>query len=102
MGNFVNHLVEHPTDADQWEKFAQFCLRYDLQIKAEQCVYKTIECRGGEMDMDMRLFLAALMVQRNNYPEAREHLNIILDQDWTNQCANILFGIIYKSEKWPE
>lgn len=33
--NFVNHLVDEPNDARKWEEFAQFCLRYGLQIKAE-------------------------------------------------------------------
>lgn len=33
--NFVNHLVDEPNDGEKWEEFAQFCLRYDLQIKAE-------------------------------------------------------------------
>lgn len=98
--NFVNHLVDEPTDATKWEEFAQFCLRYDLQIKAEQCVYKTIECKGGQMDNETRLFIAALLVQRKNYHEARQHLNHILDQDWTNSSANLLFGLIYKAEGW--
>ena len=61
--NFVNHLVDYPNDAEKWEEFAQFCLRYGLQIKAEQCLYKVIECTG-RMDIDMRVFLASLMVQR--------------------------------------
>lgn len=56
--------MDAPADGEKWEEFAQFCLRYGLQIKAEQCLYKTIECRGGVMDIEMRLFLAALMVQR--------------------------------------
>lgn len=98
----MNQLVDAPADGEKWEEFAQFCLRYGLQIKAEQCLYKTIECRGGEMDIEMRLFLAALMVQRQNYHEAREHLNFILDQDWTHPNANLLFGLIYKHEEWPE
>ena len=59
--NFVNHLVDYPNDAEKWEEFAQFCLRYGLQIKAEQCLYKVIECTG-RMDIDMRVFLASLMV----------------------------------------
>lgn len=54
------------------------------------------------MDVDCRLFLAALMVQRQNYHEARVHLNFILDQDWTHMNANLLFGLIYKHENWPE
>lgn len=62
--NFVNHLVDNPGDAEKWEEFAQFCLRYGLQIKAEQCLYKMIDCNGGHIDIDMRLFLASLMVQR--------------------------------------
>ena len=77
--NFVNQLVDNPNSADKWEEFAQFCLRYGLQIKAEQCLYKMIECQGGDMDPDMRLFLASLMVQRKNYFEARNHLNQVLD-----------------------
>ena len=62
--NFVNNLVDSPDDTEKWGEFAQFCLRYGMQIKAEQCLYKKIECSGGEMDVDMRLFLAALLVQR--------------------------------------
>lgn len=54
------------------------------------------------MDNETRLFIAALMVQRKNYHEAREHLNHILDQDWTNSSANLLFGLIYKHENWQE
>lgn len=54
------------------------------------------------MDLDMRLFLASLMVQRKNYSEARTHLNFILDQEWTNSNANLLFGLIYQHESWPE
>lgn len=100
--NFVNHLVDHPDDSQKYEEFAQFCLRYGLQIKAEQCLYKTIECYGGVMDLDMRMFLASLMVQRQNFHEARDHLNFILDQDWTHSNANLLFGLIYKHEEWPE
>ena len=100
--NYVNHLVDHPNDGAKWEEFAQFCLRYGLQIKAEQCLYKMIDCNGGYMDHEMRLFLASLMVQRRNFSEARVHLNTILDEDWTNMSANILFGLVYKHEGWPE
>jgi len=53
------------------------------------------------MDLDTRLFFAALMVQRQNYVEAREHINFILDKDWTHSNANILFSLIYKQENWP-
>ena len=42
--NFVNTLVDEPNNSKIWESFTQFCLRYNLQIKAEQCLYKTIEC----------------------------------------------------------
>ena len=45
--NFVNTLVDEPNNSKIWESFTQFCLRYNLQIKAEQCLYKTIECQGG-------------------------------------------------------
>ena len=62
--NFVNHLIDHPQDGKKWGEFAQFALRYGLQIKAEQCVFKQIECNGGEMDTDCRIFLGALMLQR--------------------------------------
>jgi len=54
------------------------------------------------MDVEMRLFLAALLVQRKNFTEARKHLNHILDQDWMNSFANLLFGLIYKHEGWAE
>ena len=60
--NYVNQLVDSPNDAQKWEDFAQFCLKNGMQIKGEQCLYKTIECRGGEIDVETRLFLAALMV----------------------------------------
>ena len=29
-------------------------------------------------------------------------MNYILDQEWTNSNANLLFGLIYKHEDWPE
>lgn len=29
-------------------------------------------------------------------------MNFILDQDWTHSNANLLFGLIYKHEEWPE
>jgi hypothetical protein len=62
--NFVNHLTDDPSDAAKWGEYAQFCLRYGLKIKAEQCLYKQIECEGGRLTTEMRIFLAALLVQR--------------------------------------
>ena len=50
----------------------------------------------------MRIFLASLYVQRQNYHEARKHLNIVLDEDWTHLNANLLYGLIYKHNNWPE
>lgn len=61
-----------------------------------------IDCAGGDIDHEMRLFLASLMVQRQNFSEARVHLNKILDEDWTHMSANLLFGLIYKHENWLE
>ena len=69
--NFVNHLVDHPTDGKKWGEFAQFALRYGLQIKAEQCLFKQIECDGGQIDTDCRITLGALMLQRQNYAAAK-------------------------------
>jgi tetratricopeptide (TPR) repeat protein len=100
--NFVNHLVDHPTDGKKWGEFAQFALRYGLQIKAEQCLFKQIECDGGQMDTDCRIFLGALMLQRQNYPAAKQYLDVVLDESWTHLNANLLAGLLYKLTDRPE
>lgn len=76
--NCVNYFVQGNYDKLKLGEFAQICLRYGQQIKAEQYIYKMIDLLKY-IDNDDRLFLASLMVQRNNYAEARMHLNIILD-----------------------
>ena len=41
--NYINQLIENPTDSKKWGEFAQFSLRYGLQSKAEQCIFRQIE-----------------------------------------------------------
>lgn len=38
--NFVNQLVLDPTNEKKWGEFAYFCLKHDLQLKAEECLYR--------------------------------------------------------------
>ena len=49
--NFVNQLVIAPHDAKKWGQYAQFCLRNDMQLKAEQCLQKQIVLQGGELSV---------------------------------------------------
>jgi len=100
--HYINYLVDHPNDGSKWAEYAQFCLRYGLQIKAEQCLLRQINCEGGDITTDMRICLASLLVQRQNYHGARAHLDVVLDADWTHLNANLLYGLIYKLTGWPE
>ena len=54
------------------------------------------------MDTDMRLMLAALMIQRKDFRTAKIHLDHILDNDWQHEFANLLFGFLYKLTNWPQ
>jgi hypothetical protein len=36
--NYVNQLILGPNDAKKWSDYANFCLRNDLQLKAEECL----------------------------------------------------------------
>ena len=42
--HYVNHLIDFPADADKWGEYAQFALKHGLQIKAEQCINRQIDC----------------------------------------------------------
>lgn len=73
-----------------------------MQIKAEQFLRKVWQLDESRLDTDMRLMLAALMIQRQNYREAKEHLNAVLDEEWTHEYGNMLFSFLYKLTGWPE
>jgi hypothetical protein len=47
-----------------WYKYALFALRNNMQIKAEQFLRKVYTIDQSRLDTDMRLMLAALMIQR--------------------------------------
>ena len=100
--NYINHLIEHPNDGKKWGEFAQFSLRYGLQIKAEQCIHKQIACNGGTIDTDTRIFLGALMLQRENFPAAKIHFDVVLDDNWLHLNTNLLMGLLYKLTNRPE
>lgn len=56
----------------------------------------------SRLDTDMRIMLAALMIQRQNFREAKVHLNRVLDDEWTHEFGNLLFSFLYKLTGWPE
>jgi tetratricopeptide (TPR) repeat protein len=93
---FVNYLVEFPRDCDMWSNYAQFALRHGMQIKAEQFIKKVCLLDETKLNTEMRLILAALYIQRQNWREAKDHLNEVLDEDWQHQFANMLFAFLYK------
>lgn len=46
--------------------------------------------------------LAAMMLQRGNFQQTKVHLDAILDEDWKNIHANLLFGLYYKLTEWDQ
>ena len=46
--------------------------------------------------------LAAMMLQRGNFQQTKVHLDAILDEDWKNIHANLLFGLYYKLTAWDQ
>ena len=38
--NHVNQLILNPDDAKKWGEYANFCLRNDMQLKAEECLVR--------------------------------------------------------------
>lgn len=50
----------------------------------------------------MHLMLAAMMLQRGNFQQTKVHLDAILDEDWKNIHANLLFGLYYKLTEWDQ
>lgn len=97
---YVNMLVEKPDLTDKWYEFALFSLKYDMQAKAEQYLDKVIALKG--LDKDMHLMLASMMLQRSNWQQTKNHLDSVLDKDWCNINANLLFGFYYKLTGWDE
>jgi len=69
-----------------------------MQIKAEQFIKKVCELDSSRLNTDMHLMMAALYIQRQNYREAKVHLNTVLDEDWQHMFANLLFSFLYKLE----
>ena len=54
------------------------------------------------MTKEMHLTFAALMLQRQNWTATKHHLDAVLDEDWQNIPANLLFGFYYKLTNWDE
>jgi hypothetical protein len=73
-----------------------------MQIKAEQFLRKACEIEPERLDTDMNLVFAALHIQRQNYRDAKIHLNTVLDSNWTHEYANLLYAFLYKLTDWPE
>ena len=46
--------------------------------------------------------LASVMLQRNNFAKTKEHFDAVLNEDWKNIHANLLFGFYYKLTGWDE
>lgn len=97
---YVNILIDDPTSSDKWYEFALFSLKFDMQAKAEQYLDKVIVLRG--MTKEMHLMLASMMLQRKNFEQTKLHLDAVLDEDWKNIHANLLFGFYYKLTGWDE
>lgn len=93
-------LVDQPHSADKWYEFALFSLKYHMQAKAEQYLDKVIALKG--MSQEMHLMLASIMLQRQNWQQTKLHLDAVLDKDWLNIHANLLFGFFYKLTGWDE
>jgi len=46
--------------------------------------------------------MGSLMLQRQNFQEAKGQFDTVLDSDWTHLHANLLMGFFYKLTNWPE
>ena len=79
-----------------------FCLRRNQQLKAEHFLKRVIAIRKGEVSVDMHILFASLYLQRKDYHSAKRHIDSVLDQDWTNLHANLLFGFLYNAIGWKE
>lgn len=82
--------------------YAQFCLRRNQQFKAEHYIQKVIVMRNGEISRELHILLAALLLQRKDYRGCKTHLDAVLDENWTDMHANLLFGFFYSAIGWPE
>jgi Tfp pilus assembly protein PilF len=54
------------------------------------------------MSKEMHIMMASMMLQRQNFQKTKIHLDAVLDEDWTNVHANLLFGFYYKLTEWDE
>lgn len=97
---YVNNLLDDPNNKEKWYEFALFSLKFGMQAKAEQYLDRVIKL--SSMTQEMHLMLAAMMLQRQNFQKTKMHLDAVLDEDWTNVHANLLFGFYYKLTKWDE
>lgn len=97
---YVNMLSSDMKNANKWYEFALFSLKFNMQAKAEQYLHQVINIQG--MTKEMHLMLAGMMLQRQNFQQTKIHLDAVLDEDWTNIHANLLFGFYYKLTEWDE
>lgn len=58
--------------------------------------------RKGSISRHLRVLLAALLLQRKDYRGAKTHLDAVLDENWTDLHANLLFGFFYSAVGWAE
>lgn len=100
--HYVNQLILSPEDAAKWGDYANFCLRNDMQLKAEECLQRQLHLRKNAWTVQDRILMGALKMQRENYKEAKMYFDEVLDGDWTHSHANLLMGIFYKLVGWQE
>jgi len=93
-------LVNEPNNSDKWYEFSLFSLKFHMQAKAEQYLDRVIQLQG--MSKEMHIMMASMMLQRKNFQKTKIHLDAVLDEDWTNIHANLLFGFYYKLTEWDE
>jgi hypothetical protein len=53
-------LIGNEKDADRWYEFALVALKFNMQPKAEQYMYKVISLKG--VSKEIHLFMASIML----------------------------------------
>jgi tetratricopeptide (TPR) repeat protein len=90
---------------EYWEQYSRFSLKFKAHQTAEyylrqklQSTLKSEQEQGWtEESVKDRLTLASLYVQQGQYRQAKQLIEeVIVNYDWKNVEANLLFGLMYE------
>ncbi len=82
---------------DAWVKYYKFSMKIGDVTKAEECLREALAIDGG--NVDLRLALGGLLIQRKRYTEAAAHIKMVLRTNFTHVVANILIAILFELDQ---